>query len=110
MRPQTAMELWRFLTEVFPGFVADCTEEEIEADTTLHFVMIDFAPYFSSNREQFSEGQLRALGLFINEAVSVDDNLENAVATCFLEHLHQDGSYKALGPYLSALAKAKTHA
>jgi hypothetical protein len=110
VRPQTAKELWVLLTKIFPGFSADCEEIEIESDTTLHFVMMDFTPYFSGKLETFSENQLKKLALFINDAVSVDDNLENAVGTCFLEHLHQVCSYKALAPFLSRQAKDKTHA
>jgi len=60
MRPQTVRELWKLLTEIFPGFATDCKEEEIQPDTTLHFVMRDFTPYFSGNRETFSESQIKA--------------------------------------------------
>lgn len=110
MRPQTAKQLWSVLVEIFPSFAADCEDEEIQPDTTLHFVMRDFAPYFSSNLGAFSEFQIRNLARFINDAVAVDDNLENAVGTCFLEHLHQVRSYKILAPFLSRQAKDKTHA
>ena len=110
MRPQTPKELWTLLTEIFPGFSADCEDDEIQADTTLHFVMTNFTSYFSGNRETFSELQLKKLAHFINGAVAVDDNLENAVGTCFLEHLHQVRSYKILAPFLSRQAKDKTHA
>ena len=110
MRPQTAKELWTLLTEIFPGFSAHCEDEEIQPDTTLHFVMSDFTTYFSGNRDTFSESQLKKLAHFINDAVAVDDNLENAVSTCFLEHLHQVRSYKMLVPFLSRQAKDKTHA
>ena len=109
MRPQTAKELWTVLTEIFPGFSAYCEDEEIHPETTLHFVMMDFTTYFGANRDTFSESQLRKLGQFINDAVSVDDNLENAVSTCFLEHLRQVRSYKILAPFLSRQAKDKTH-
>jgi len=110
MRPQTAKELWTVLTEMFPGFSAHCEEEEIQPETTFHFVMSDFTTYFGINGDTFSESQLRKLGQFINNVVAVDDNLENAVATCFLEHLRQVSSYKILAPFLSRQAKDKTHA
>jgi hypothetical protein len=110
MRPQTALELWQLLTEIFPGFATDCAEEEIQPDATLHFVMRDFTSYFSGKRETFSEVQIKRLARFINETVAVDDSLENAVCTCFLEHLHQVRSYKVLAPFLSRQAKNKTHA
>jgi hypothetical protein len=110
MRPQTARELWNLFTEIFPGFSAYCEEEEIQPDTTLHFVMRDFTTYFGSYRDTFTESQLRKVGQFINDAVAIDDNLENAVSTCFLEHLRQVSSYKTLAPFLSRQAKDKTHA
>ena len=109
MRPQTAKELWTLLTGIFPSFVEDCSEEEVQ-DETLHFVMRNFTPYFSGNREAFSERQIKALARFINDVVAVDDNLENAVGTCFLEHLRQVSGYKVLAPLLSRKAKDKTHA
>ena len=65
MRPQTARELWDVLTGIFPGFAANCTKEEIQPNTTLHFVMRDFTPYLSGNRETFSELQIKALARFI---------------------------------------------
>ena len=110
LRPQTADELWTVLTEIFPGFSAHCEDEEIQPETTLHFVMTDFTTYFGGNRDTFSESQLRKLALFINNAVSVGDNLENAIGTCFLEHLRQVRGYKILAPFLSRQAKDKTHA
>jgi len=35
---------------------------------------------------------------------------ENAVDTCFLEHAHQTGIAKRLGPFLSTQAKAMLYA
>ena len=110
MRPQTAKELWTLLTEIFPGFSVHCEVEEIQPDTTLHFVMIDFTTYFGGHRDTFTETQLRKLAHFINDVVAVDDNLENAVSTCLLEHLRQIDSYKILAPFLSRQGKDKTHA
>lgn len=110
MRPRSAKELWALLTEIFPGFAEDCSEEEVQSGATLHFVMRDFAPYFSGHRNAFSERQVKALARFINEAIAVPDDLENAVSTCFLEHLHQVSSYNVLAPFLSREAKGKTHA
>jgi len=110
MRPQTAKELWTLFTEIFPSFSAYCEEEEIEPETTFHFVMMDFSSYFGRYHDTFSESQLKKVGHFINDAVAVDDMLENAVSTCFLEHLRQVRSYKILAPFLSRQAKDKTHA
>ena len=64
MRPQTAKELWTVLTDIFPGFSVHCEDEDIQPDTTLHFVMSDFTTYFGRNRDTFSESQLRKLAQF----------------------------------------------
>jgi hypothetical protein len=108
-RPGNARELWGWLVRVFPDFANDCTREELSDETTLHVVMIDFASYFGSG-ERFSQAQIKSVGAFVNEAVMADDDLENAVCTCFLEHLRQSRGCKALAPHLSPRAKAKTHA
>jgi hypothetical protein len=50
-----------------------------------------------------------ALGEWVNQAVSVDDALENAVSTSFLEHARQVGIDRVLGPYLNSKAKDKSH-
>lgn len=71
--------------------------------------MLRFRPYFGGKQDSLSDAQLKAFGSFVNEAVAVDDDLENAVSTCFLEDLSHRG-YKVLKPHLSALAKRKTHA
>ena len=110
MRPQTAQELRVLLIGIFPGFAEACPEEDAQLDATLHSVMRAFTPYFSGNREALSQRQIKSLAHFINEAVAVDDKLENAVGTCFLEHLRQVSSYKVLASFLSRKAKDKTHA
>jgi hypothetical protein len=115
MRPGTARELWTELTEIFPDFIHDHTPEDLEESEregtpSLHSVMIPFTQYFGGAQQAASQQQLRALASLVNEAVSVDDNLENAVSTCFLEHLRQVRSYKTLAPFLSSTAKDKTHA
>jgi hypothetical protein len=51
MRPQTANELRTVLMAIFSGFSAHCEDEEIQPETTLHFVMTDFTTYFSGNRD-----------------------------------------------------------
>ena len=110
MRPETARQLWTELTAIFPDFAHDHTPEDMEeseraGSPSLHSVMLPFTQYFGAAQSSASEGQLRALAELVNGAVSVDDDLENAVATCFLEHLRQVRAYKALAPFLSSQAK-----
>jgi hypothetical protein len=114
-RPQTARELRAVLIQIFPSFVQDVTDEELTewenmAVGSPHAVMIPFAQYFGANLATFTDRQLRALGTFLNQAVEIDDMLENAVATGFLEHLHQIRAYKVLAPHLSDQAKRRTRA
>jgi len=113
--PETPRELWASLVEICPAFAADLPVEELEerereGTATFHFVMQPFATYFGADQAALHEKQLRQLADLINRAVENADDLENAVATCFLEHLNQIRGYKALGPFLSARAKQKTRA
>ena len=113
-RPQTARELWLTLTRLFPRFANDCTEDDLaalerEGTATFHFVLIPFTQYFGGDSGH-SDKRIRQLADLVNVAVSMDDDLENAMSTCFLEHLHQIQARKALAPYLSPEAKRRMHA
>ena len=116
-RPQDTL---RSLCEVFPSFAESWADEEAPPEDGLvdgvwyewthHRVMAEFLDYFSINHSQFTEKQLKWLGEWLNDAVSVDGDLENAVSTCFLEHIPQVKINRVLAPYLSRVAKAKSHA
>jgi len=113
--PRTPRELREQLVLIAPGFAEECTEEELLEEEsfspgTLHFVMQRFTEFFGGAQSSLSDRQLAALGAWISQAVENDHDLENAVSTCFLEHLHQIRGYRTLGPHLTALAKAKTRA
>jgi hypothetical protein len=110
-RPPEPMQLLRSIQGIFPQFgeEEDVVEDVRDAgDIGLHCVMGHFVDFFVENHSQFTDRQLASLGELLNEAVAVNDNLENAVATCMLEHLRQINGYKALSPYLSQTAKDKT--
>jgi len=114
-RPQTAREVRAVLVEIFPSFARDVTDDDLAEWERMsvqdpHAVMIPFTQYFGTNQATFSDRQMSALGTFLNRAVEFDDALENAVATCFLEHLRQINGYAALSPHLAAEAKSRTRA
>jgi len=114
-RPKTSRELWEMLTRMFPPFAEECRPEELadrerEGTATFHSIMFPFTQYFGANRSSFSDRQVRQLAELINQAVEAPDELENAVSTCFLEHLRQVRTYKVLAPHLSTQAKRRTHA
>ena len=102
-------ETAKFLVGLESAFETELEVEEPE-ELTLHRVMSLFAQYFSANGSRFSEKQLRRLGEWLSSAVSVPGELENAVSTCFLEHTRQLKVNRLLAPYLSKLAKDKSHA
>jgi hypothetical protein len=93
-----------FLIGLDPPFEAELEIEDPE-ELNHHRVMMIFAPYFAANQHLFSVKQLRRLGEWINAAVSMGGELENAVSTCFLEHARQLKINRTLAPYLSALTK-----
>lgn len=116
-RPQETLSQ---LLELFPSFGEWWKDERAPPEDGLvdgvyyqwshHAVMSQFLVYFGSNCDSFSDTQLRGLGAFLNSAVEANDKLENAVATCFLEHMHQVSVDRLLAPYLSLRAKLKSHA
>jgi hypothetical protein len=116
IRPLEPKQLFGTLQVIFPQFGQsddNIPEEMAEAEGAghgLHYVMHLFTEWFGANRGGISDRQYRALGHLLNAAVTVDDDLENAVSTCLLEHLRQINGYRAISPYLSKKAKQKTHA
>ena len=70
---------------------------------------MEFTPFFGAKLASFSEEQLRQFGVLVNAAISQDGPLENAFATCFLEHLRQIRACDVFSPYLSELAREKTN-
>lgn len=114
-RPPAPEQLLAALQTIFPTFESQGLREDLQDDLLplsgkLHCIVRDFMDFFSSAQDEASEHQLKSLGSLINEAVAMDDVLENAVSTCMLEHLRQIEAYKALSPYLSPKAKERTHA
>ncbi len=114
VRPDTPEVLRTQLGLLLPSFIADCYDpeplppEEDEPET-FHRVMREFTYSFGKAAGSLSPSQLQPIGSLVNAAVSHSDDLENAVATCFLEHLHQVHALKVLWPYLSQKARAECY-
>jgi hypothetical protein len=102
------------LCRIFPPFRFEWEESATaysEADEfTHHAVMIEFTTYFGTHLQSFTDEQVEAFAAWVNEAVLKDGELENAVATCFLEHMTQIGVAKRLRPKLSQVARSKARA
>ena len=111
--PYSPEQLRDALVAIFPGFKEyweDDDNPHLESGAfTHHGLMIEFTSFFGKELATFSERQLKAFADVVNSAVGQPGALENAVATCFLEHLHQIHANKALNPFLSRQAKEKSH-
>jgi hypothetical protein len=110
------LDALRELCSIFPEFERWWNEEEAEdslvdgvhLELTNHRVLMEFLGYFAKRHGSFTEQQWRSFGAWVNEAVGVDDDLENAVSTCFLEHCRALRLNRILAPYLSPQAKRKS--
>jgi hypothetical protein len=77
---------------------------------THHAVLRCFLDYFSAGHEGFEKKQLERFCAWVNAAVAVGGEMENAVSTCFLEHARQVKINRVLAPYLSREAKSRFQA
>jgi hypothetical protein len=76
------------LRALFPDFGDDELVADIQSDAAnLHTVMIEFCGWFRAAAA--TESQLTGLGSLMSHCVATTDSLENAVGTCFLEHLRR---------------------
>jgi len=102
------------LTSIFPSFQAEWETENPyiheDGSFTFHSVFLEFTDFFGVQAAKSSTKQLLATATIINDAVSDKSDLENAVSTCFLEHLHQIKAVKYLRPYLNERALAEVRA
>ena len=101
-RPDALMTALRSL---FPDFGDDELSQEVRSgDANLHTVMREFSSSFSAASAEPS--QLTGLASLIGECIAASDDLENAVGTCFLEHLRQIDKGGLLWKRLSPEVKA----
>jgi hypothetical protein len=103
-------QLLACLFGTFPEFKAVWLAEragDSYPSSSLHTVYQSFLPYVSG--ANVSPEQLRRLAALVNSAVSAGGDAENAVSTCFLEHLGQVGMFSTLRPLLSPQARSRLH-
>ena len=108
--PQTPAELLEELFVIFPQYRSNYANYGPLHDSppTFHSILIEFTVFFGAELASLSEEQLRKLGTLVNEAVAQDGLLENAFATCLLEHLSQIQADRVFNPYLSKIAHEKS--
>jgi hypothetical protein len=108
--PQPPEQLLEELFTIFPQYRSGYPEPIHDDAPTYHSVLLAFTPFFGAQLASFSEVQLRSFGELVSTAVAQDSPLENAFGTCLLEHLHQIRAERMFRPYLSKIAREKTHA
>lgn len=111
MDQQRPQETLRQLYAIFPPFEGWWSKEQappedgvvdgVYYEWTHHSVMRQFLEYFSHHRDEFTEKQLQQFGAWVRDAISNPGSVENAVSTCFLEHMRQVRINRMLAPYLS---------
>jgi hypothetical protein len=107
--PQSPDQLLEELFAIFPQYRAFYYGPIHDDTPTFHSVLIAFTPFFGAESASFSESQLRSFGALVNASAETGGPLENAFGTCLLEHLHQIRASQALRPYLTGLARERTH-
>jgi hypothetical protein len=106
--PNSPQQLLAKLAEIFTDFQLERTDEN--GALTYHEIMLAFTPYFGSSLYAFSVKQLGEFGSMVNKAVDHGGDLENAISTCFLEHIRQIDASKVLAPFLTREAKKRSRA
>ena len=82
----------------------------VHSDLTNHRLLMEFFDFFANGHRSFTEPQLQLLGAWLNEAIALDDDLSDAVSSCFLRNCREQQLDQSLAPFLSARARAKSHA
>jgi hypothetical protein len=88
------------LQRLFPAFGDDELVAVVQSgEANLHTVVIEFSSSFDASAS--TQSQLTGLASLMSLCVAAKDELENAVGTCFLEHLRQLDRRRILWKYLS---------
>ena len=113
MNFQKSSDVLESVISIFPEFKGEWenTNPYINEDGShsIHSVYMVLLPYVSTKKASFSERQLKQLASLINDAVTAGGDSENAISTCFLEHVHQVNFDSILKPLLSKEAKARLY-
>ena len=105
--------LRKYLQVLIPRFFTDHFDPEpLEDDfpDTFHTVMREFTYTYGVTAHELDNKTLKTLGELFSNICETEDSLSNAVATCFLEHLHQVNGLKPLWPYLTDKARKECYA
>ena len=108
MENVTPRNLLASITAIFPAFEEEWNfHVEPDEPVSFHSVFSAFLQFFGTAAKSASDRQLAAIAAIINQAAEAEPVLENAVDTCFLEHLQQIKATGYLRPHLNRTAREK---
>lgn len=107
--PQSPDALLEELFTIFPEY-REVRRPIHEERPSFHSVLIEFSTFAEGLVHSSSEEQLCRFSRLVNAAMDSGGTLENAFATCFLEHSEQIGIWKSLRPFLSRSAIERARA
>ncbi len=102
-------EVSNIIMKLFPEFQDELFEELDPNRQNLHGLFQDFTYYYGKYHSTISNKNLIHFAELINQSVTKNDVLENAISTCFLEHLYQIQSAKPIITYLTKQAKNRLY-
>ena len=111
MNYQSSKEILKAIVAIFPEFEAEWGADNpyiVDGKFSVHSVYMAFLPFLASATR--TDKQMKMVASLINGAVLAGGDSENAVSTCFLEHVHQVGLTATLKPLLAKEAKVRLHA
>ena len=104
-------ELLSQLTALFPEFgpywddPGNCFRND-DGSYTMHGVFSEFTSFFREQSARLTSDQLVALGAFVSECMaSLDSDLGNAAATCFVENIAGEDYAEELALSLKGAAR-----
>jgi len=106
MNLQSSREVLAAIVAIFPEFEAEWEEDNpyrVGGKFSAHSVYMKFLPFLASAKR--TDKQMKRVAQLINGAVLAGGDSENAVTTCFLEHLRQVGLTSTLKPLLGCRPK-----
>ena len=97
------------LKAIFPAFERSWDQSLFNApgeQAAAHGVLAEFSHFYRANYQSFTSSQLQQLsGALNNWLGGPDDELDNAVATCFLENVAGEPCVEPLQPLLKSSAR-----
>ena len=108
MNPADGLARLRAICPEFAGCwdAPDNLFREDDGNYTIYGLFSEFSRYFREHVASLDDSALAALGKFITESMEQPGtDIDNAVATCFLENLAGNESLAALQPFLGRTAR-----